>query len=104
MTSIGPPSQNPETAAPAGQAKAAAAASVQANQAAAKHASATADAVTVSKDAVTAAQLLTAARNSSGVDQAAVQSLKSQIQAGTYNVSPEKLATSISTALNGISC
>jgi flagellar biosynthesis anti-sigma factor FlgM len=103
MTPIGPLSQNPETAAPAGQSKAASAASAQANNAATKHASASAEAVTVSSDAVTAAQLLAAARASTGVDQAAVQSIKSQIQAGTYNVSPDKLATSISTALNGIS-
>jgi len=102
MTPIGPLSQTPETAASAGQATAASATSSKATQTAAKQTS-TAEAVTVSKDAVTAAQLLTAARHSDGVDHTAVQSLKNQIQAGTYNVAPDKLAASITTALNGIS-
>jgi flagellar biosynthesis anti-sigma factor FlgM len=108
MTSIGPLSQNNETPAsagqaPAGQTRAATAASAQANSAGAKQPSAIAEAATVSSDAVTAAQLLAAARSSTGIDQAAVQKIKTQIQSGTYNIPPDKVATSILTALNGLS-
>ena len=103
MTPISPLSKNPEASEQAPQANAALAASATADAAAAKHAPANSDAVTVSKDALIAAQLLAAARNSDGVDQAAVDRLKSQIQSGTYHVAPEKLAAALSTALNGIS-
>ena len=104
MAPIGPLSQNPETAAPAAKANGTSATSAKtASAAAAKQSTASTEAVTVSSDAKTTAQLLTAARNSDGIDQAAVQNLKSQIQSGTNNVPPEKLATSIVTALNGIS-
>jgi flagellar biosynthesis anti-sigma factor FlgM len=102
MTSIGSISPNPETVASAGQLNGASATSAK-SASSTKQATASGEAVTVSADAMTAAQLLTAARNSDGIDQAAVQNLKSQIQAGTYNIPPDKLATSISTALNGIS-
>jgi flagellar biosynthesis anti-sigma factor FlgM len=104
MTPIGPLSQIPDTAAPAAQASGASAASAKtAATAATKQSAVGGEAVTLSSDAQTTAQLLTAARNSDGIDQATVQSLKSQIQSGTYNVPPDKLATAIVTALNGIS-
>jgi len=102
MTSIGSVSSNPETAALAGQASGASATSVKSSSASAQQAASSAEAVTVSSDATTTAQLLTAARNADGVDQQAVQQLKNQIQNGTYNIPPDKLATSIAAALNGI--
>ncbi len=103
MTPINHLSNNSGASAPAPQANAASATAATAHATAAKQAPGNADAVTVSKDALAAALLLAEARNSDGVDLAAVHSLKSQIQSGTYNVAPEKLAAALSTALNGIS-
>jgi flagellar biosynthesis anti-sigma factor FlgM len=57
------------------------------------------EAVTLSADAQTTTQLLGAARNSSGVNQQAVAQLRAAIQNGTYNVSPNMLARSISSAM-----
>lgn len=57
------------------------------------------EAVTVSADAITTTQLLGAARNANGIDQAAVQQLRTAIQNGTYNVSPESLAGAMGNAL-----
>jgi negative regulator of flagellin synthesis FlgM len=62
-------------------------------------ASATGEAVTVSADAAATTQLLDAARGADGVDQKAVQQLRSAIQAGTYHVAPGALAKAISGAL-----
>jgi len=103
MTPIGSVSSNPETTAQAGQAGGTSAASAKTSAASAQQATASAEAVTVSSDASTTAQLLSAARSADGIDQQAVQTLKAQIQSGTYNIPPDKLATSIATALNGIS-
>ncbi len=55
--------------------------------------------VSVSADAATTTQLLEAARGADGVNQSAVQQLRSAIQSGTYQVSPSALAKSISGAL-----
>jgi flagellar biosynthesis anti-sigma factor FlgM len=55
--------------------------------------------VTVSADAATTTQLLEAARGADGVNQGAVQQLRSAIQSGTYQVSPSVLAKAISSAL-----
>ena len=57
------------------------------------------EAVTLSADAQTTTQLLGAARNSSGVNDQAVAQLRTAIQNGTYNVSPDMLARSISSAM-----
>ncbi|HTJ91009.1 MAG TPA: flagellar biosynthesis anti-sigma factor FlgM [Acidocella sp.] len=57
------------------------------------------EAVTLSADAQTTTQLLGAARNSTGVNQQAVAQLRAAIQNGTYNVSPDALARSISSAM-----
>ncbi|WP_419759410.1 flagellar biosynthesis anti-sigma factor FlgM [Acidisoma sp.] len=51
--------------------------------------------VTLTSDAQISADLLEAARTASGVDHSAVESLKAQMGAGTYEVSPETLAASI---------
>jgi len=59
---------------------------------------ATGEAVTVSADANTTTQLLGAARGADGMDQEAVQSLRSAVQNGTYSVSPEDLARAITSA------
>jgi len=58
-----------------------------------------AEEVTVSADAATTTQLLEAARGADGVNQGAVQQLRSSIQAGTYQVSPNALAKAIAGAL-----
>ncbi len=55
--------------------------------------------MTLSADAQTTTQLLGAARNSSGVNDQAVAQLRAAIQNGTYNVSPDTLARSISSAM-----
>ena len=55
--------------------------------------------VTLTPDAQTSADLLEAARTASGVDHNAVQSLRTQINAGTYEVPPETLAASILAAI-----
>jgi flagellar biosynthesis anti-sigma factor FlgM len=56
------------------------------------------EAVTLSDDAQATTQLLGAARNSSGVNEQAVAQLRAAIQNGTYDVSPDTLARSISSA------
>jgi len=102
MTSIGYLPSNPETAALAGQSAGTSATSAKVSGTSAQQGAGNAEAVTVSSDATNTAQLLTAARNANGIDQQAVQQLKSQIQSGTYSIPPDKLATSIATALNGL--
>jgi flagellar biosynthesis anti-sigma factor FlgM len=62
-------------------------------------ASSSGEAVTLTSDAKTSTDLLEAARAATGVDLQAVQSLKTQITAGTYNVPPASLASSIVAAL-----
>ena len=57
------------------------------------------DSVTLSPAAQSGAQLLTAAQGSTGIDQASVASIRAQLAAGTYNVSPENLAQAIATVL-----
>ena len=57
------------------------------------------EAVTLSDDAQTTTQLLGAARNSSGVNEQAVAQLRAAIQNGTYDVSPDTLARSITSAV-----
>ncbi len=57
------------------------------------------EAVTLSADAQTTTQLLGASRSSSGIDQQAVAQLRTSIQNGTYNVSPDMLARSIASAV-----
>ena len=54
-----------------------------------------AEQVSLSSDAAAGTQLLDAARNAEGVDPATVQKVKTAIQNGTYDVSPDKLAQSI---------
>jgi flagellar biosynthesis anti-sigma factor FlgM len=56
------------------------------------------EAVTVSADANTSTQLLDAARNADGMDDAAVQRLRSAVQSGTYDVSPQDLARAMTNA------
>lgn len=58
------------------------------------------DSVTLSEAAQTGTALLTAARTSSGIDQANVTAIRQALANGTYNVSPETLAQAISTVLN----
>jgi flagellar biosynthesis anti-sigma factor FlgM len=57
------------------------------------------EAVTLSAAAQTSTQLLTAARDSSGINQAAVAQIRAAIANGTYNVAPEDLAQAIATVL-----
>jgi flagellar biosynthesis anti-sigma factor FlgM len=57
------------------------------------------EAVTLTPEAQTSTDLLEAARAATGVDLQAVQSLKAQIMAGTYQVPPANLAASIVAAL-----
>ncbi|HUW80872.1 MAG TPA: flagellar biosynthesis anti-sigma factor FlgM [Acidocella sp.] len=57
------------------------------------------EAVTLSAAAQTTTQLLSAARESNGINQTAVQQIRSALQAGTYNVTPETLAKAIATVL-----
>jgi flagellar biosynthesis anti-sigma factor FlgM len=57
------------------------------------------EAVTLTSDAKTSTDLLQAAREAAGIDLQAVQSLKAQIIAGTYQIPPAKLAASIIAAL-----
>jgi flagellar biosynthesis anti-sigma factor FlgM len=56
------------------------------------------EAVTLSADAQTTASLLNAARNADGIDAARVAQLRSAVQAGTYNVSPDDVAKAITGA------
>jgi len=53
------------------------------------------EAVTISDAATFSTNLLAFARSSDGIDHAAVKSLGSAIQNGTYNVSPGDLATAL---------
>ena len=62
-------------------------------------AAAQSEAVTISPAAQATTQLLDAARQSDGVDQAAVSSIRSALAAGSYNVAPEDLAQAIATVL-----
>jgi flagellar biosynthesis anti-sigma factor FlgM len=57
------------------------------------------EAVTLSPNAQTAAQLLAAAQASDGVDAKTVSSLKAALQNGSYNVAPGDLAQAIATVL-----
>jgi flagellar biosynthesis anti-sigma factor FlgM len=86
----------PETASgqAGGQASVAAAATPPAAAPAAQS-----DSVTLSAAAQSSAQLLSAAQNSTGIDQASVASIRAQLASGTYNVSPENLAQAIATVL-----
>jgi flagellar biosynthesis anti-sigma factor FlgM len=57
------------------------------------------EAVTLTPDAQTSTDLLEAARSAPDINYQAVESLKAKIAAGTYQVPPEKLATSLIVAL-----
>lgn len=59
------------------------------------------EAVTLSATAQSSALLLDAARNADGVDQARVAQLRSALQGGSYDVSPEDLAKAIAGASIG---
>jgi len=61
-----------------------------------------AEAVTVSSDASTSTELLASARSADGINQSVVSALRSAVQNGAYNVSPEDLARSITSALREI--
>ncbi len=95
ITSLG---QNPVAPEISGQSGAAATGRAGAVADSAESAS-SGDAVTLSADAQTMTQLLGAARGSSGVNQQAVAQLRASIQNGTYNVSPDTLARSITNAM-----
>jgi flagellar biosynthesis anti-sigma factor FlgM len=58
-----------------------------------------ADSVTLSAAAQSGAQLLAAAQTATGIDHAAVASIRAQLADGSYNVSPENLAQAIATVL-----
>ncbi|GAB0116645.1 flagellar biosynthesis anti-sigma factor FlgM [Acidisoma sp. 7E03] len=60
------------------------------------------EAATITDGARATAQLLDHARAADGVDHAAVTRLRTAIHAGTYDVSPDALAASISTALSEV--
>ncbi len=60
------------------------------------------EAVTLTSGAQTSTQLLDAARAAAGIDNQTVQTLRAAIQADTYNVPPDTLATSIVAALTDI--
>ncbi len=57
------------------------------------------EAVTLSEAAQTSTQLLSAARDSQGVNQEAVTQIRGALAAGSYNVAPEDLAQAIATVL-----
>ncbi len=57
------------------------------------------EAVTLSAAAQTSTQLLNAARDASGVNQAAVDKIRTALQGGNYNVAPQDLAHAIVTVL-----
>jgi flagellar biosynthesis anti-sigma factor FlgM len=57
------------------------------------------EAVTITPNAQSSADLLVAARAATGTDQQAVQSLKADILSGSYQVPPDNLAASIVAAL-----
>lgn len=97
---ISPFSQTPPPAQAAPQATAQAAPPVPGTTPPAQTSStAQSDSVTLSAAAQTSTQLLSAARNSDGINQTAVAQIRSAIQSGTYNVAPEDLAQAIATVL-----
>jgi flagellar biosynthesis anti-sigma factor FlgM len=96
-STISPFSQTPPPAPAAPQATPQAAPS--ATPAAQAASTAQSDSVTLSAAAQTSTQLLSAARNSDGINQTVVAQIRSAIQSGTYNVSPENLAQAIATVL-----
>jgi flagellar biosynthesis anti-sigma factor FlgM len=96
-SSIGSVSQNPATNEVDG--KPVASAGPPPQKQAQTGAAAASEAVTVSDGARLSTDLLNAARNSDGVDHGAVQALRSAIQNGSYNVSPEDLAGAIINAV-----
>jgi flagellar biosynthesis anti-sigma factor FlgM len=55
--------------------------------------------VTLSASAQATTQLLDAARQSDGIDQAAVAGIRAALASGSYNVAPEDLAQAIATVL-----
>ncbi len=57
------------------------------------------ESVTLSAAAQTGTQLLTAARQAAGVDQAQIAAIRAQLANGSYNVSPQDLAQAIATVL-----
>lgn len=58
------------------------------------------ESVTLSAAAQTNAALVNSARDANGIDQAHVSAIKQALANGTYNVSPEDLATAISSVLS----
>lgn len=58
------------------------------------------ESVTLSAAAQTNATLVNSARDANGIDQAHVSAIKEALANGTYNVSPEDLATAISSVLS----
>jgi flagellar biosynthesis anti-sigma factor FlgM len=70
-----------------------------ATAAAPKPAAAERDSVTLSSAAQTTTQLLSAARESPGTNQPAIENIRSALQAGSYNVAPDDLAHAIATVL-----
>ncbi len=84
-------------------ANAASAASAKGNTASASAGSAAStaqtDSVSLSAAARTSTQLLNAARNAQGVDQATVSKIRTALANGQYNVAPEDLAHAIATVL-----
>ena len=58
------------------------------------------ESVTLSAAAQTNAALVNAARGANGVDQAHVNAIKQALANGSYNVSPEDLASAISAVLS----
>ncbi|HQT63547.1 MAG: hypothetical protein B7Z75_07155 [Acidocella sp. 20-57-95] len=61
----------------------------------------TSEAVTVSADAQITTNFLNAARLSDGINHTQVTQLRSAIQNGSYQVTPENLASAISASLKG---
>jgi len=57
------------------------------------------DSVTISPAAQTTTQLLSAARDATGIDQSQVDQIRGALAAGTYNIAPEDLAQAIATVL-----
>ncbi|MDE8345201.1 MAG: flagellar biosynthesis anti-sigma factor FlgM [Acidocella sp.] len=62
-------------------------------------AAAQAEAATISVAAQVTTQMLNAARDSAGIDHAAVNKIRTALQNGQYNVTPETLAQAIATVL-----
>ena len=57
------------------------------------------EAVTLSAAAQASTQLLNAARDAAGVNPSAVEQIRTALQGGNYNVSPQDLAHAIATVL-----